>query len=240
MNCENFRRLLDDESDLSGRASQADLDSHDALCPDCRLRRQLESRLRQQLRTMQVPAPSGRYADRVLAHAHRRHGARALGWRGARTWAPAFAAAATLLLGLSWWATHQAARESGSASLATVVRAPAQMQPLRLVFRSPAAVSGVTIEVALPQGVELAGYPGQRQLSWQTDLQSGSNLLELPVLRSGAGGIVTATLNHGSERRQFSVRLTPALRSGLPSGPLGSSIDRVIAMLRSSTTSTLT
>ncbi|MGQ0622963.1 MAG: hypothetical protein ACT4QA_24155 [Panacagrimonas sp.] len=234
MNCEDFRRLLDDESDLSGHGSLADLDMHAARCPDCRLRRHLESRLRQQLRTLQVPAPSSRYADRVLAHAHRNRTTRAAGLRGRQMWLPAFATAATLLLGLSWWATHQTAPDSGLESLATGSHPAARVQPLRLVFRSPAAVSGVTIELALPQGVELAGYPGERQLSWQTDLQSGSNLLELPVLTGGAGGIVTATLNLGSERRQFSVRLQPALRSGMPADPLESSIDRVIGRLRSS------
>jgi hypothetical protein len=80
-------------------------------------------------------------------------------------------------------------------------------EPLRLVFRSEDALQGVTIEIELPEGVELAGYPGQRQLVWTSDIQAGPNLLELPVEVRGDGGVLTATLNHGAERRQFSVRV---------------------------------
>jgi hypothetical protein len=87
---------------------------------------------------------------------------------------------------------------------------------VRLIFRSASALSDVTIELGLPEGVELAGFPGQRRLVWQSDLQAGANLLELPVLLHGAGGVVTATLNHGSERRQFSVRVVSAPDAGKP------------------------
>jgi hypothetical protein len=80
---------------------------------------------------------------------------------------------------------------------------------VRLIFRSASALDDVTIELVLPEGVELDGYPGQRRLVWQSDLRAGSNLLELPMLVHGDGGVLTATLNHGAERRQFSARVVP-------------------------------
>jgi hypothetical protein len=81
------------------------------------------------------------------------------------------------------------------------------VQPVRLVFNSPAALKQVTLRVALPEGVEIAGFPGERELSWQTDLKEGSNVLELPVLAHGAGGILVAAVSDGADRREFAVEL---------------------------------
>jgi hypothetical protein len=110
------------------------------------------------------------------------------------------ALAASLLLATGMWFGRQSLPEVMAVS----------DQPVRLVFRSEDALAGVTIELNLPEGVELSGYPGQRHLVWQSDIQAGPNLLELPVQVHGRGGVLTATLNLGSERREFSVRVVPA------------------------------
>jgi hypothetical protein len=126
-------------------------------------------------------------------------------------WLAAGAVMASFAVAIGLWSTRQPVSTPDTMPVAHVQpSAIAGVQPVRLVFRSASALDDVTIELVLPEGVELDGYPGQRRLVWQSDLRAGSNLLELPVLVHGRGGVLTATLNHGAERRQFSARVVPA------------------------------
>lgn len=219
MNCEDFHHLLIEEPDAE---RQARLFAHAADCAACRQRLEFESMLQRQLRTLPIPAPRPGFAERVLANAHRaqRDQARTRASNGAQRPALIWAMAASLVLALGLWIARTPLPHQGMGQgieqprIAQVnIGQPSQVQSVRLMFRSEKALSGVTIELGLPEGVELAGYPDQRQLSWQTDLQSGPNLLDLPVLVSRGGGVLTATLNLGGERRQFSVRVQAADQS---------------------------
>lgn len=208
MNCTDFRELLDDEPDAE---RQGRMFAHASACPACQSRLEFEALARRQLRTLPIPAPRPGFSERVLRNAHRAHRAQrrpALREDGRWRWiGGALAASLTLALGV-WLA--QAPEQAAVQVVRVAPGQPAQVQPVQLVFRSDTALTGVTIELRLPESVELAGYPGQRQLSWQTNLQSGTNVLDLPVLVSGSGGVLTATLNLGDERRQFSVRVQAA------------------------------
>jgi hypothetical protein len=56
--------------------------------------------------------------------------------------------------------------------------------------------------------VELVGYSGRRELTWQADLREGGNLLQLPlVVRGTAGGEIRARVSHGESSRTFRVRI---------------------------------
>ena len=155
-------------------------------------------RLGRALRQLPVPPPSAGFEGRVLGALRRPRFHAAL-------LRPALAAAVTLAVGLA--AGLSLPRDSGRAAApaASIDLATAEVKPVRLLFRSPRALSGVTVQLRLPEGVELQGHPG-RQLSWRTDLQAGANLLELPVIvHSGEGGMLTAELSLGQDRKQFAV-----------------------------------
>jgi hypothetical protein len=97
--------------------------------------------------------------------------------------------------------------------------APGDVQPVSLMFRSPRSLTGVTITLQLPEGVELAGHPARRELAWQADLQAGANRLDLPVVvRHGGGGVLTAQLAHGRDRRQIAVLIEPRRDPAPPAG----------------------
>lgn len=206
MNCTQFRLLLDEQLDGAlERSVERECLSHIAACATCAARQAEAIQLQEALAVLPAPALSEAFATRAFAAARAAHPAAvatavASTRRTANRWSGAFAMAATLVLTLGILNSREPLPE---------IQAVAD-QPVRLVFRSESAVSDVTIELNLPEGVELAGYPGQRTLVWQSDLQAGSNLLELPVRVNGAGGVVTATINHGTDRRQFSVRLVAA------------------------------
>jgi hypothetical protein len=165
---------------------------------------ELDPRVRDLLRRLPVPPPSPGFAARLFAR---------LQPRPRRVPVPvmaALAASLTLGVGLAVWLDQAAAPATGVATLRIVELAPNEVSAVRLVFRSPRALNGVTIALRLPEGVELAGRPGRRELSWQADLHAGANLLELPVIvQPGAGGVITAHMDYGQDHREFAVRVQP-------------------------------
>jgi len=159
---------------------------------------ELEALLRDRLRQLPVPPPSPGFAARVFAGLEVRQPRRMT-----PPFAMALAASLALGVGLTVWRQDRAPAAPG---VKVVAFAPEEVHSVRLLFRSPRALNGVTIHLQLPAGVELAGHPGRHELRWQTDLQAGANQLDLPVIvQSGEGGLITADLNYGQDRRQFAV-----------------------------------
>ena len=78
---------------------------------------------------------------------------------------------------------------------------------INLVFTSAERLDNAMLTVRLPSGVEMSGFPGQREVTWQTSLNAGKNLLPLKLIAtSPVGGEVYATLTHDDRGRTF--RLT--------------------------------
>lgn len=79
---------------------------------------------------------------------------------------------------------------------------------VNLVFASKTALDDATLTVSLPSGIELAGFPGQREITWQTSLVEGRNLLPLELVAvTPAGGEVLARLEHDNRGRTFRLRI---------------------------------
>lgn len=79
---------------------------------------------------------------------------------------------------------------------------------VNLVFASKSALDRATLTVTLPDGVELAGFPGQREITWQTSLVEGRNLLPLELVAlTPVGGEVLARLEHDNRDRTFRLRV---------------------------------
>ena len=83
-----------------------------------------------------------------------------------------------------------------------------QEHTVRLVFSSAEALDSATLTVSLPDGIELAGFPGQREITWETSLQEGKNLLPLTLVAlTPAGGELLARLEHKDRNRTFRLRV---------------------------------
>jgi hypothetical protein len=83
-----------------------------------------------------------------------------------------------------------------------------QEHTVRLVFSSAQALDSATLTVSLPDGIELAGFPGQHEITWQTSLQEGKNLLPLTLIAlTPSGGEVLARLEHKDRNRTFRLRV---------------------------------
>jgi len=85
-----------------------------------------------------------------------------------------------------------------------VTIALAEPRTVNLVFASESALDSATLTVSLPDGIELDGFPGQRQITWQTSLSEGKNLLPLTLIAlTPTGGELLARLEHDERGRTF-------------------------------------
>ena len=89
-----------------------------------------------------------------------------------------------------------------------VTMALAEPRTVNLVFSSAEALEAATLTVSLPDGVELVGFPGQREITWETNLAAGKNLLPLKLIAlTPTGGEVLARLEHDNRGRTFRLRV---------------------------------
>lgn len=79
---------------------------------------------------------------------------------------------------------------------------------VNFVFASKTALESATLTVILPEGIELAGFPGQREIAWETSLREGKNYLPLELIAtSPVSGEVLARLEHDNRDRTFRLRV---------------------------------
>jgi len=84
----------------------------------------------------------------------------------------------------------------------------AEPHTVKLVFASVEALDAATLTVLLPEGIEMSGFPGQREVTWETSLRAGKNLLPLKLIATSPyGGEVLATLRHDDRGRTFRLRV---------------------------------
>jgi len=89
-----------------------------------------------------------------------------------------------------------------------VTIALAEPRTVNLVFASESALDSATLTVSLPDGIELDGFPGQREISWETSLREGKNLLPLTLVAlTPTGGELLARLEHNERDRTFRLRV---------------------------------
>jgi len=89
-----------------------------------------------------------------------------------------------------------------------VTIALAEPKTINLVFASATALDSAMLTVTLPEGVELSGFPGQREITWETSLTEGRNLLPLTLVAvTGTGGELLARLEHDNRDRTFRLQV---------------------------------
>ena len=79
---------------------------------------------------------------------------------------------------------------------------------VNLVFASATTLESATLTVLLPDGIELDGFPGQREISWETSLSEGKNFLPLTLIAlTPTGGELLARLEHDDRDRTFRLQV---------------------------------
>lgn len=210
MTCTQLTEKLDDYIDgLMDQAESAALAVHIRSCDDCRQGLASEHELRGSLKDYgkaTMPRPDAAFFDRALAKAAQ-NGTRRQRNRWVMTGVGGTIAAGLVLwmLGSMFLKTPDFS-EPEIPSIAMTLEEP---RTLNLVFSSSTALANATMTVDLPQGVEVAGFAGQRQITWMTSLTEGKNVLPLTLIATSPhGGELMATLQHEGDDRMFRIRVT--------------------------------
>lgn len=215
MQCTEFHHHIDELlDDQLSEAEAVAMASHHERCSSCREAVRAERELREQLRDLPVPAASEGFAVRALHHAATVNASSA----SSRP-SPAFAAgfAAALVVGIVLWfvtGIYGTDGEYGSAQpqLAELSISLHETRRVRLAVNSPEDIESVRVLLVLPDHVELAGYPGRKQVAWYTKLKKGDNVLNLPftALREDKG-MFTARVGTGKHAKtlQFYLNVDP-------------------------------
>jgi hypothetical protein len=202
MECSDFAMRLDDL--LDGRLDalqRKSVQEHLGRCADCRQRHEHALAVLETVRKLSPPAMHPGFIDQALSRATRpaAGGARA-------KWRPivGMGLAASLVLGVAL-GVFLATRPEPVQSVALTIDRP---ETVRLMFNSAKPLKAATLSIALPENVELVGYRGRRELSWQTDLREGGNLMQLPlIVRGVTKDDLVASLSHGGSSKTFRLKI---------------------------------
>lgn len=217
MTTEHVTDLLHDYLDGSlSPAVAATVTQHLGSCPSCAT---TINELRSVQRSLALwPAPAARAGalERMLKVAVSTPLPSTSWWRRP-TWNLAgVSAAAALMLtvgfGLGLRTAHRGLAGPQIMLAAQPVELGREVKTVALMFRASDNLPGANISVWLPDGVQIAGRPDVRHLDWQTDLNRGPNLLELPLVATGPrGGTLLVHLSQGSLVRELEVPITVRL-----------------------------
>lgn len=210
MTCTQLTATLDDYVDgLMQPAEAARLTAHIEECEICSRVLAKEQRLRESLRDYgesAMPHADAAFFDRALLNAAR-EGSR----RQRKRWVMT-GVGGTIAAGLVIWmlgGIFFASPEISEPPVPAVVMTLEEPRTLNLVFSSATALADATMTVVLPQGVEIAGFAGQREITWMTSLKAGKNVLPLTLIATSPhGGELLATLRHEGDDKSFRVKVS--------------------------------
>ena len=204
MNCAMILSLVDSYLDGELAPSQfAELNSHLNDCVACHAAFARAQHLINLLRNDPIDPPHPGFNEKVFERVHALRG----GGRRAR-WVTASVGslAASFVLWLLFMPL--ASRIQPLQEIPTVVFEAYLMKTINLAFNAPQEFNHVTLTIELPDSFELAGFPNQSSITWDTALTPGKNVLALPVIATAPrNGVLIARLTSGEKSKIFSIRV---------------------------------
>lgn len=164
--------------------------------------------LGQLLKKLPAPSPEPGFYDRALARAAL-EGVRRQRRRWLLTGFGSAIAAGLAIVALSGLFFDGLGLPDAEPNIPGVTMTLAEPHTVRLVFSAPEALPNARLTVSLPPGIEVDGFPGQREITWETSLAEGRNLLPLTLIATTpASGEVLARLEHENRNRTFRLRVS--------------------------------
>jgi hypothetical protein len=165
-----------------------------------------DDQLVQALQELPTPEPSLGFVDRAIrnaAGAKKRPSLIVHIIRSWETWCGvAFGALAATLLALGLL------RPTVNSQRADIALHINEVKNVDVIIDSERDLTNATIRVATLGGVRLQGFEDEQQLDWTASLQSGANVLTLPVLAHSVGsGAIIAMIEYGGGQRSVTVNV---------------------------------
>lgn len=207
MTCDDILLELDDYLDqLLDEGQRSRVQAHINQCQRCQQSLHEEMAWRQTVRALPVAPASEGFAQRALQQAKdqqqqsHRHNNFLAGFSSA------------IAAGLAiWMVTAVFLSEPGESpqnTLKTVNIVLYESTKVKLAFDSPRELGNAKVSLLLPDHVELEGFPGQKQISWHTNLRQGRNMLSLPLRAIQLSqGKLEARIEHEGKSRVIQINL---------------------------------
>jgi len=179
-----------------GVALDVQTQTHLTECNDCR-EAFADWTLDHALRVQSAPMPDDDFVDRAVAHAIRDAAFR----RRRHLSIAASIASVVVALGVVFGDLP-----TGVVTTAQVTLTAREGKTIRVVIDSPVEQNAATVTIELADNLELAGFPNERRIEWQTSLSEGKNLLALPLtLMNDAESHFNVGLSYGSTRKDVRI-----------------------------------
>ena len=206
MTCQSIVPKLDDYLDGSlDRAETAEVEDHVGGCVSCRDLIERAGELRRIVAKLPIAGGGPDFLERALVAAAGESEPGRVRRGRPRRHLGAIAAGLAIFTVLGWL-LREPMVEPVSVGVAQVALAVEEPRTVNMVFASVEAVDGVSLTVSLPEGIELARYPGRNRVEWSTRLQAGNNVLPLELVAlSGVGGELVATLRGDGKEKVFRI-----------------------------------
>jgi len=217
MKCPDAQKALREALENNQRSGTDKCFQHLSDCDLCR-HYYSDLLLGDKLKSMQIPEPSTDFVENCIA--------RAVTAQKVSIGIPAnlWSMVAMLLIGIMlgvMFASHQPAFDAPSAFSHPLAMVANKTKLINVVIDSDEYQSNATIIITLADNVEIEGYPDTRELSWQTELLKGKNLLALPlILHGGSEGYfeISYTASEGTQRVRVDIATKPDKNSQEMSG----------------------
>ena len=199
MNCSDISTQLDDYLDNQQDASlRQAFEAHVAQCDHCQRQLAHAQQILAELKQQPVPAMSTQFRQHAFARV-RQHYSKPHGYIFAAGFASAIAASFMLWFTSSLLFTSPELPQSPAISIAMH-----EVHTVRLMIDAEADINQAELSIGLSDNMRIDGYPQSTQLSWQTDLSRGQNVLSLPLKAIDPGeGELIARVTYGETIREF-------------------------------------
>lgn len=202
MKCHTTTNLLQQFIDGSLSATDAELvSSHQKECANCRQEYQDALYVIETLKDFSVPPASAGFADRVIK------GATKPELPSNKSVLPYIAsgiAASFIFLFILASAFFNPDLKNQSAPIVLIGN---EIKTIKVAIESARTVDGIKMTIDLSDNLEISGYQNQRNISWNTRLEKGTNIIALPISAIAQGeGEITARVRLQDSEKIYKIR----------------------------------
>ena len=196
MNCAEINIHIDSLLDKQSNAEELLVfEDHVSHCTECAQKLEIAKSLAVGLQNQPLPPHTEKFKQRTFAKVRRQYKDEKRRDH-AYSFAKSFATAGVASLAI-WFSYSLYTPGTYIDQPQMIVVAMNQPQIVSLIFDSHADIQQAKLRIDLPDNMQLDGYPGRRELTWQTSLKKGQNILDLPIMAIRLGqGELLAQLNY--------------------------------------------